>query len=185
MTDKKVISLSPPQRRKLFASSLLAALERSNTNISELSSAIGIKYSRMHHWVSARSLPSIHVVQLISDYLGDDEIMRSAILVNTYRCANCNNDFLHESAKGTPHLCGSNCRLESRRLKDKTGSSSVQSTKFSAENLYQKAVARFCNGCEPSGMCVTPECALRPVSPLPLFSPKKAHGNNHPTRANT
>jgi hypothetical protein len=35
---------------------------------------------------------------------------------------------------------------------------------------HQRAVAAFCAGCEPSGRCLTPECELRPVSPLPLFT---------------
>ncbi len=35
-------------------------------------------------------------------------------------------------------------------------------------NVVQAAVAGFCGGCEPSGVCRAPECELRPVSPLPL-----------------
>jgi hypothetical protein len=35
-------------------------------------------------------------------------------------------------------------------------------------HVAQAAVAAFCGACEPSGVCRTPECELRPVSPLPL-----------------
>jgi transcriptional regulator with XRE-family HTH domain len=34
--------------------------------------------------------------------------------------------------------------------------------------VVQESVAAFCGACEPSGVCRTPECELRPVSPLPL-----------------
>ncbi|MGH2465415.1 MAG: helix-turn-helix domain-containing protein [Candidatus Limnocylindrales bacterium] len=34
--------------------------------------------------------------------------------------------------------------------------------------VVQASVDAMCAGCEPLGVCRTPECALRPVSPLPL-----------------
>jgi len=34
-------------------------------------------------------------------------------------------------------------------------------------------VAAFCAGCEPEGRCVTADCALRPVSPLPLLEHRR------------
>lgn len=34
--------------------------------------------------------------------------------------------------------------------------------------VAETAVAAMCRDCEPSGVCRTPECPLRPVSPLPL-----------------
>jgi hypothetical protein len=34
--------------------------------------------------------------------------------------------------------------------------------------VIQASVGAFCNACEPSGICQTPECELRPVSPLPI-----------------
>jgi hypothetical protein len=34
--------------------------------------------------------------------------------------------------------------------------------------VYTAAVAAMCAGCEPEGLCRTPECPLRTVSPLPI-----------------
>ncbi len=36
------------------------------------------------------------------------------------------------------------------------------------------AVASFCRGCEPEGICRTADCQLRPVSPLPLITLRRA-----------
>lgn len=53
----------------------------------------------------------------------------------------------------------------------------------------REAVAAMCAGCEPEGTCRTPECALRPISPLPLRDGRQqvatarpaegAHGPTH------
>lgn len=55
--------------------------------------------------------------------------------------------------------------------------------------VVQASVGAFCRGCEPSGICRTPECELRPVSPLPLgvsdkvgdiaHRPEGPHGPTH------
>ena len=40
--------------------------------------------------------------------------------------------------------------------------------------VHQRSVAAYCAGCEPEGRCVTPDCPLRPVSPLPLYERRLA-----------
>lgn len=39
---------------------------------------------------------------------------------------------------------------------------------LAAVDAYQDAVSAMCASCEPDGLCRTPECSLRGVSPLPL-----------------
>ena len=166
--------MSGVQRRKYFAAELKKALDRNNLTISQLAREVGIKYDRVHHWVSGRSMPSIHVVQQICDALGDEEIMIAAVRVNTRICSNCSKEYVQESSQGRSFLCGADCRQQSNRLKEKTGKSSIQLTQYVAQDEYKLAVDEYCKGCEPAGICVTPQCALRPISPLPLFSKTEA-----------
>lgn len=174
MTFKKVIGMTNLQRREYFASELKMALERNNLSLPALAREVGIKYSRVHHWATGRSLPSIHIVQKICDVLGDEEIMRAAIKANTRKCLNCGTDYVQESSQGRSSLCSARCRRQSNRLLSKTGKSSVTMAEYVAEDVYKKAVAAYCNGCQPAGICLTPECELRPISPLPLFSKSSA-----------
>lgn len=162
------------QRKEFFAEEFKKMLDRNNTTAAIISRQLGIKYSRLHHWLTARSMPSIHIVQTICDHYGDEEIMKAALLANTRKCSNCSKDYVQESSQGKSFLCSAECRNQSRRLLDKTGKSSVKSVQYIAENLYEKAVDAYCNGCQPAGICLTPECELRPVSPLPLFSASEA-----------
>jgi len=169
------------QRRDYFSGELKKALDRNNTTISELSRDAKIKYSRLHHWATARSMPSIHAAQRIADFLGDEEIMQAAILVNTRKCSNCSKDYVQESSQGKSLLCSAECRAQNRRLLDKTGTSTIQSIEFIPESKYEKSISAYCNSCEPAGLCLTPECQLRSVSPLPLFSKteaRKGSGSN-------
>lgn len=162
------------QRKEYFAEELKKMLDRNGTTLAALAKDVDVKYSRLHHWATARSMPSIHIVQQICDFLGDEEIMKAALLANTRKCSNCGKDYIQESSQGKSFLCSSECRSQNRRLRDKTGKSAVKSTEYIAENIYEKAIDAYCNGCQPAGICLTPECELRPVSPLPLFSASEA-----------
>jgi len=162
------------QRRKYFAAELKKALDRNNLTAPQLAQEAGIKYSRVHHWVSGRSMPSIHVIQQICDLLGDEEIMIATVRVNTRICSNCSKEYIQESSQGRSFLCGPECRQQSNRLKSKIGKSSIQLAQYVPQDEYRLSVDAYCKGCEPAGVCVTPECALRPVSPLPLFSRTEA-----------
>src|SRR6185369_15309505 len=66
--------------------------------------------------------------------------------------------------------CSASCQ---RVTEKKRIGSTVDKRAANAERrltVHQAAVAAYCAGCEPGGRCVTPECALRPVSPLTLFA---------------
>ena len=174
MNERKVLSLTSPQRRELFSREFKKALDRANTTVPQLAKDLGLKYDRVRYWYTGRSFPSIHVIRQISDFLGDDEIGRVGVAVSTVRCACCKKNFVRESSQGESYLCSAECRTQSERLRTKMGKSSIGQQELQTPNLYLAAVTKFCRGCEPIGICKTPTCALRPVSPLPLFSKAEA-----------
>lgn len=174
----QIFALTEAQRRSLFAKAFLDFLNRNNTTAAEVARQVGIQYQRVFKWTKGKAMPSIHVVHLINDAYGDDELMRKAIVCNTRKCASCRKEFISEKPQGRKFLCGFDCQRDSNRLLRKMGKSAIGLTEFRARNLYSEAVDKFCNGCEPSGVCKTPTCSLRVVSPLPLFSKSEARNGS-------
>jgi transcriptional regulator with XRE-family HTH domain len=178
MRKHQIFALTDAQRRMLFAKAFLAFLDRNNTTAADVARQVGIQYQRVFKWTKGRSMPSIHVVHLINDAYGDDELMKKAIVCNTRKCASCRKEFISDKPQGRKFLCGFDCQRESNRLLRKMGKSAIGLTEFTNRNLYAEAVDRFCNGCEPSGVCKTASCSLRVVSPLPLFSKSEARNGS-------
>ena len=174
MNERKVLALTGSQRRDLFSREFKKALDRANMTVPQLASGLGIKYDRVRYWYLGRSFPSIHVIRQISDFLGDEEIGKVGVAVNTAKCSCCKKNFVRESSQGSASLCSSECRTQSDRLRTKMGKSSIAQEDKETPNLFLAAITKFCRGCEPVGICKTPTCALRPVSPLPLFSRTQA-----------
>lgn len=174
MTKSKFVSMTNQQRRKAFAEEFRRALDRNNATASSLAQQLSLSYHRVHHWYSGRSLPSYQTVTLIAGFLGDDELERAGIALNQRTCANCGVEYLQQSPQGRSFLCSKKCRQENERVRTKSGKSSVARTKYTAVDVYLSSLEKFCRGCEPGGVCKNSDCALRPVSPLPLFSKAQA-----------
>lgn len=178
MRKHQILALTEDQRRALFATAFAEFLDRNNTTAADVARHVGMQYQRVFKWLKGRAMPSIHVVHLICDAYGDDEIMRAAIKANTRKCASCRTDFLAEKPQGRKFLCGTECRRQSNRLLRKAGKSAVGMAEYKKEDPYPAAVDKFCKTCEPSGFCKTPSCPLRVVSPLPLFSKTEARNGS-------
>ncbi len=174
------------QRRSFFAKQLQVALDRNGLTAASLAAQLSLSYHRVHHWVKGRSMPSVQTIALIASHLGDDELSRAGIAASNRECKNCGVHYTSESSQGRSYLCSAECQRQNERVRSKSGRSMVKRKPDVEDQKYHLAVARFCNGCEPGGVCHTATCALRPVSPLPLFSKSQAifgSGGTHKVRA--
>ena len=169
-----IIGLSAKQRRLAFAAALSQAFDRNNTTSSTLAKELRISYHRVHYWAKGRSMPSYQMAMLIANHLSDDQFMRAVTELHKRTCVNCGSQYMQDSSQGRSFLCSPRCRVENERVRSKSGKSVISQAVFKEKNPYKLAVKKFCMGCEPSGVCVTASCALRPVSPLPLLSKSQA-----------
>lgn len=174
MTKSRFISLSGKQRRLFFSSELKKSLDRNGMTAAQLASELSLSYHRVRHWVNGRSIPSYQTIALIANHLGDDELSRAGMSASHRVCANCGQEYTAQSTQGRSYLCSPRCKQENERVRSKSGRSSVVRAEYEAPKEYRLAVEKFCKECEPGGMCHNGSCALRPISPLPLFSKSQA-----------
>lgn len=174
MTKSKFVSMTNRQRRDFFSTELRRSLDRNGLTAATLAQQLSLSYHRVHHWVTGRSMPSLQTVAFIANHLSDDELSRAGIAVHNRECKNCGEIYTANSPQGSSKLCGRRCQRQNERVRQKSGRSMVKRNPDSYENKYRLAVANFCGGCEPGGICHNGSCDLRPVSPLPLLSKTEA-----------
>jgi hypothetical protein len=121
------------------------------------------------YWRTGRILPRIVTAEKLAEALEWPRLATLAAELRRKACLVCGAEFVDDSGSDNRRYCGLSCR--SVRGKATVGVDRRQRAAMAERRLtaHQRAVAAYCAGCEPSGRCITPECALRPVSPLPLF----------------
>jgi transcriptional regulator with XRE-family HTH domain len=153
-----------------FGQELKRAMKARGVGQRTIAMATGMSRNAIHNWRDGRNLPRIESCRKIAEAL---DWTRLAALGEELRRKTCAIDgvaFLDDSGSDNRVYCSPSCQrvAEKRRI-----GSTIDKRAAVAERrlgLAQRAVAAYCAGCEPSGRCVTPECELRPVSPLPLFA---------------
>lgn len=146
--------------------------------------ALGFSDTSVMYWRTGRTLPRIGTAERLAEALAwprlvtlDAELRRKACLV-------CAIEFVDDSGSDNRRYCSQSCqRVKEKRV---VGADRRQRAAIAERRLtvHQRAVAAYCAGCEPDGRCVTPGCALRPVSPLPLVLRRTEIDPLHPSPRN-
>lgn len=120
-----------------------------------LAEAIGVTGTMVGFYCRASYMPRPDVGVRIAEFLADPELARLAANGRKIRCAVCG----RVTWRGVTRrrYCSADCWSKARALTPKGASGP------------QVAIDAYCLGCEPEGMCRTPECPLQPFSPLPLI----------------
>lgn len=130
-----------------------------------LADALGVTQHQVNRWCHGQSIPLVKMATRIADALDAPMIVELVKQHRTYRCRTCKQPGITEGTGIRRRYCSDTCR----RIAKKLGKSGPPiSAVGSRLRLYGEAVAEFCGECNPSGLCRDAECALRPVSPLPL-----------------
>ena len=123
----------------------------------------------MSDWCNGKKLPQMDYVVALADVLGDDRLLDYARRLRTKTCAGCDVAFVDLGKNLRATHCSKRCsKTSSARRKRRQLRDAYKADRASLA-LHREAVAASCDDCEPSGLCVTAECRLRPVSPLPLL----------------
>lgn len=119
---------------------------------SELAVAVGVSGPTVSNWARAYYIPRPDLGTRVAEILDDARLAELAANGRKIRCAVCGRTTWRGVTRR--RYCSYECWSK--------GASRVESS------AAQAAIDAFCFGCEPEGLCRTPECALQPFSPLPL-----------------
>lgn len=151
-----------------WASALRAAMKMRRMTIERLAQLTGLHYATVARWrTGTRSLPTYEHAVMVADALDRPSLAELAERLLSAPCDICGLRFIARRRSGQRY-CSPRCnRVASWRAKQ---GSRVDENRLAKMRLalYQEVVARYCRGCEPSGVCLTPACDLRELSPLPL-----------------
>jgi hypothetical protein len=174
-----------------FAAQLNAALRRRKVRPYHVYRAIGGGFSAylFKAWQDGTAIPTMDKAVKLAEFLDWPSLLEITREARTGVCQRrgCGAAFITEGGR-TRKYCSARCRnlvheydlRYSHAKRKKLGDDQAEQLRLSrgheateAELVeHRAAVAMFCRQCEPEGICQTPECALRPVSPLPLPTPK-------------
>lgn len=153
-----------------FGRALERSMKRRDVGTRTVAEALGSSRTTVMYWRTGRLLPRIETVRRLAAALDDEALVTVALELRGKRCETCDVAFVDDSGSDNRRYCSASCQRVAE--KKRVGSTVDKRAAVAERRLvdHQRAVADYCNGCEPSGRCVTADCPLRPVSPLPLFA---------------
>ena len=145
------------------------AIRRRGLLYVDVANAIGTSDVTVSHWCSGRRLPMLSMVAAVSELIGDERMLAYAKRLRTKCCVMCGRSYVDLQKQMRATTCSHHC--SKRKWARQRHQRAVDKSKLvrAALDRHRKAVAAYCAGCEPAGYCLTPECPLRDVSPLPLL----------------
>lgn len=166
------VPLSPDSARRRhalrFGALLDATLKARGIGHDSLGRQVGgLGNSSIHNWVRGINLPRLETALRIAEALDEPRLADIVRQARTGACETCGAAFLNEG--GTPkRFCSEPCKVVRNAMR---GGTPTRERAIVAERrlaLFRDAVAAYCAGCSPEGLCRDAGCALRPVSPLTL-----------------
>ncbi len=163
-----------------FAAPLVRAMTEQGIGSSALAAQVGCDYTYINVLRRGEHWPSHLMAVRIAEALVEPRLAQMSLARVQRNCDVCGRGFLLRSARGkTKKRCSRRCtQTAHQRLAAQRDAVRGEREKQSRIRLgviantrlteHQEAVAAFCGACEIDGLCRTPSCELRPVSPFPL-----------------
>lgn len=157
--------MTPAQKWGRF---LLRRIRARGLLLSDVALAVGTQPSAMSEWCRGRKMPQAYYAEAIADAVGDERLWSYWKMLRTKQCGLCGVDFLDLGRNGKARYCSeAHAKLGVKRAARQARGNAYKLDR-AALSVHREAVAAYCGDCEPAGICRTPECPLRRVSPLPL-----------------
>lgn len=144
--------------RHAFALAVRKTMESRHISERALAAAIGTSSTAIHQYRRGTVLPTVKNAAKLADALLEPDILSMVVAARTRPCRVCRKPITDEGNKRRLF-----CSIQCNRLQVK----GVTATP-NIPDVRAQAIAKFCNHCEPAGVCRTFQCELRPVSPLPF-----------------
>lgn len=180
MTHTIPLNSTKRDRAIRFGKELERAMKARGVGARAVAEPLGCGRTIIMYWRSGRVLPRIDSARKLAMTLEWPRLESLALELRRKHCLVDNVEFIDETGSDNRQYCS--ISRQRARQKGLVGSDRRTRVAIAERRLveHRRAVAAFCNECEPDGRCVTADCPLRPVSPLPLFA---SHLSVEPARA--
>ena len=159
---------------RTLAAELRAALAVRRRSGKWLGDAVGMSHSTVYDILRHSRVPTVPTAQLLADALDWPKLVTIAVERRTKRCEVCGGSFVDAGRNCIARCCSPECQ-NTRYARKRRGVevTSLRGRAEVAENRLERMqhlVAAFCGECtQGDAACRTPDCILRPVSPIPLI----------------
>lgn len=151
-----------------FGRELDKAMRQRRIGRRTLCPAVGVGHSALGMHRAGRILPRHEVAVAYAEALDWPRLASLSREARQRECVVCARPFIDDSGSWNRLYCSPSCQnvMQKKRVGRPTRVAAAGAER--RVRMLQTAVDAMCRACEPEGMCRTPECALRGVSPLPL-----------------
>lgn len=165
------VPLSPTSPRRgaaiRFGALLTETMAARGVSIRSLAAQLRLSKGLMWQWRAGNNLPRLETALRIAEALGEPRLVSIVREARTVHCETCGTEVLVEGGRPVRY-CSDACKVIRNALRSATPSRERAVVAERRLSLYRDAVAAYCAGCEPDGLCRDAGCDLRPVSPLRL-----------------
>jgi len=159
------------QRARRFGRALERAIRRAGIRPKRLAIALGIHRGTLIGWRYGRYLPRDEAMVIrLAEALEAPSLATLWRLLLTRSCPSCGRTFLITGTNRRDLVCSRHCNdrmFRARRKERNLNAALNDNEELRDENtMLRETVEAFCRACSDA-ICRMPECALRPVSPLP------------------
>jgi transcriptional regulator with XRE-family HTH domain len=162
-----------PRPYATFGARLRVAMTQRDIKVADLAAQLDMDQSTIIDWRSGKRLPRLASAAALSDAIHMPSLSEYVVELRSMKCALCSKAFIYDNVGGRRRkFCSQDCASSSwnsvHRSKNEREWGMVHTRWRNRFRKAQKAIDRFCLTCEWDGVCKTPDCELRSVSPLPL-----------------
>jgi len=152
-----------PEKMRI-SSAIRRGMEARGMNRMQLAAAIGVTPTMAGFWLQGRYLPALERASQMADLFDSPSILFLTRQAQVGTCRVCLTPF--QRVNGVRRTRRSYCSVRCRNDYHK-------GVRSRDKHPAELAVAEFCRGCEPEGICRTEDCALRAFSPF-VFVARRA-----------
>lgn len=164
-------ALAQPSRAQLHRAGK-AALRKSIDDYPgtqrQLAAALGVNECTVSEWRNGKRYPDLQRAAALAEILGD----HLGTVVRAYyerTCELCGR-VTYQGRSGSPKVyCSRRCKALAFYRRERAKGTMQAYRDRNDLQAHQLAVAAYCRGCEPDGVCRTITCPLRGVSPYPYY----------------
>lgn len=181
-----------------FGAELRRAIDARHTSIKALERTTGIDDNTIDSYLHGYNLPRTEKAAVLAETLRWPRLLSMIVEARTGACQRPGCVLTFRNDNGRPQLyCSTACQRQAQALRTASTRARQAGQTGDPRRRYQEvaqlrsavrigderiavlmeAVAAFCAGCEPQGVCHESACALRTASPLPL---DEGHDSGHP-----
>lgn len=153
-----------------FAYELREAVSKRGVLLQDLADEVEISRSAMSKLYNGHTVPRYHTAERLAQVLEWPNLIGGINKIRGVRCETCNRETVSLGTRPRKY-CSARCAGTARSKRLSAGKYENSFLHRLRLEEYQEAIAAFCKGCEPEGICRDNTCPIQAggISPLPFI----------------